>query len=85
MKPLGPIPAGFAAIDGELAIAGRKVSDLVAQAGTTPLFVYARERLDARVAELRAAMPARGSTSRGSALPDRASAMRSWNWRLSRG
>ncbi|WP_408587229.1 pyridoxal-dependent decarboxylase, exosortase A system-associated [Novosphingobium sp.] len=57
MKPLGPIPAGFAAIDGELAIAGRKASDIVAQAGTTPLFVYARERLDARLAELRAAMP----------------------------
>ena len=36
MKPLGPIPAGYAVIDGELAIAGRTVSDLVAQAGSTP-------------------------------------------------
>jgi diaminopimelate decarboxylase len=59
MKPLGPIPAGFPAIDGELAIGGRKVSDLVAEAGDTPLFVYARDHLDARVAEVRAAMPKR--------------------------
>lgn len=59
MKPVGPIPPGFAAIDGELAIAGRKASDLVAEAGRTPLFVYARELFDARVAELRAALPPR--------------------------
>ena len=58
MKPLGPIPAGYVAIDGELAIGGRKVGDLVAEAGT-PLFVYSREHLDRRVAELRAAMPER--------------------------
>ena len=57
MKPVGPIPAGFAAIDGELAIAGRKVSDLVAQAGSTPLFVYSAERIVARVADLRRALP----------------------------
>lgn len=57
MKPLGPIPPGFATIDGELAIGGRKVSDLVAEAGETPLFVYSRERLINRAAELRAAMP----------------------------
>ena len=59
MKPLGPIPAGFSAIDGELAIGGRKASDLVAEAGTTPLFVYSRDMLRGRVAALRAAMPAR--------------------------
>ncbi len=59
MKPLGPIPAGFAALDGELAIGGRRASELVAEAGETPLFVYSRVRLDARAAELRAAMPAR--------------------------
>ena len=58
MKPLGPIPAGFEARDGVLAIDGSKVSDIVAQAGgQTPLFVYSRERLRARVAALRAAMP----------------------------
>ena len=58
MKPLGPIPDGYAAIDGELAIGGRKVSELVAEA-STPLFVYSRAHLDRRVAELRAAMPER--------------------------
>lgn len=57
MKPVGPIPVGFAAIDGELAIAGRKVSDLVAQAGSTPLFVYSAERIAARLADLRRALP----------------------------
>jgi diaminopimelate decarboxylase len=59
MKPVGPIPPGFPAIDGELSISGRKASDLVAEAGRTPLFVYARELLDGRVAQLRAALPAR--------------------------
>lgn len=59
MKPVGPIPAGYAMIDGELAIGGRTASALVAQAGRTPLFVYSRSHLDARVAELRAALPTR--------------------------
>jgi len=59
MKPLGPIPAGYQAIDGELAVGGRKVGDLVAEAGDTPLFVYSRDLLSARVAALRAAMPDR--------------------------
>ncbi|MEQ1540655.1 MAG: pyridoxal-dependent decarboxylase, exosortase A system-associated [Novosphingobium sp.] len=59
MKPLGPIPPGFAAIDGELAIAGRRVNELVAQTGNTPLFVYSGDHVRNRVAELRAAMPAR--------------------------
>lgn len=59
MKPLGPIPPGYLAIDGELAIAGRKASDIVAEAGPTPLFVYSRDLLSQRVASLRAAMPAR--------------------------
>ena len=59
MKPLGPIPAGYQAIGGELEIAGRKASDLVAEAGDTPLFVYSRPHVQARVASLRAAMPDR--------------------------
>jgi diaminopimelate decarboxylase len=57
MKPLGPIPPGFATIDGELAIGGRKASELAAEG--TPLFVYSAELIRRRVAELRAAMPAR--------------------------
>ena len=52
MKPLGPIPAGYTAIGGELAISGRKASKLVAEAGSTPLFVYSRELLVRRVADL---------------------------------
>ncbi len=59
MKPVGPIPPGFECIGGELAIAGRRASDLVAEAGRTPVFVYSRAMLDRRVAELRAALPAR--------------------------
>jgi diaminopimelate decarboxylase len=59
MKPLGPIPSGFAMIDGELAIAGRKASDLVAEAGRTPLFVYSGALIKRRVAELYAALPPR--------------------------
>ncbi|MET0180789.1 MAG: pyridoxal-dependent decarboxylase, exosortase A system-associated [Novosphingobium sp.] len=59
MKPLGPVPPGFAALDGELAIDGRTATALVKQAGGTPLFVYSRAMIAARVARLRAAMPAR--------------------------
>lgn len=59
MKPVGPIPAGYETIDGELAIGGKRASELVAEAGRTPLFVYSRAHLDARVAELRAALPSR--------------------------
>ena len=59
MKPLGPIPSGFAMIDGELAIAGSKASDLVAEAGQTPLFVYSGALIKRRVAELYAALPPR--------------------------
>lgn len=57
MKPLGPIPSGFRAIDGELAISGHKASELVDKAGRTPLFVYSKERIERRIADLRAAMP----------------------------
>ena len=58
-KPLGPIPEGYEALDGELAIGGRKASDLVADAGRTPLFVYSRAHLDARMERLRAVLPKR--------------------------
>lgn len=55
MKPLGPIPAGYEAIDGMLAIDGRKVTDLVADG--TPLFVYSAALIRTRVASLRSALP----------------------------
>lgn len=57
MKPLGPIPSGYAMIDGELAIAGRTASALVAEAGRTPLFVYSGALIRRRVGELYAALP----------------------------
>ena len=59
MKALGPIPQGYAAIDGVLAIGGRPVTEWVEQAGETPLFLYSAELIRARVAQLRAAMPER--------------------------
>lgn len=59
MKPLGPIPAGFTAVDGDLAIGGRKAGALVEQAGGTPLFVYSADRIRRRMADLRRAMPER--------------------------
>ena len=59
MKPLGPIPPGFQAIDGELAIGGKPVSHWSEQAGRTPLFVYSQTRIEQRFADLREAMPDR--------------------------
>ena len=59
MKPLGPIPSGFQAIDGELVIGGKPVSDWAEQAGRTPLFVYSQTRIEQRFADLRDAMPDR--------------------------
>ena len=57
MKPLGPIPPGYDAIDGELSVGDHRASQLVEAAGGTPLFVYSRAHLHACVAGLRAAMP----------------------------
>jgi diaminopimelate decarboxylase len=57
MKATGPIPAGYGALNGELAIGGVTASALAEQAGDTPLFVYSSDHLKQRMAELRAAMP----------------------------
>ncbi|MFS0849144.1 pyridoxal-dependent decarboxylase, exosortase A system-associated [Novosphingobium panipatense] len=59
MKALGPIPAGFDAAGGILAIDGRSVTELIAEAGATPLFVYSGDRIRQRVTALRAALPER--------------------------
>ena len=59
MKPLGPIPAGYAMIDGELAIGTRTARSLVEEAGRTPLFVYSAALIRRRVGELLAALPNR--------------------------
>jgi diaminopimelate decarboxylase len=59
MKPMGPIPAGYEAdAAGHLRIAGHDVMALIEQAGDTPLFVYDLDRVAARIARLRAALPA---------------------------
>ena len=52
------IPPGYGTVDGELAIAGKPVSHWIAEAGGTPLFVYDRAIIAARIARLRAALPA---------------------------
>jgi len=59
VKPLGPIPPGFAAIGGALAIDGMPVTELVERAGGTPLFVYSSQSIRGKVEKLRAAMPER--------------------------
>ena len=58
-KPVGPIPAGFECLEGELAIGGKRASELAEIAGRTPLFVYSRAMMEQRIADLRAAMPSR--------------------------
>lgn len=59
MKALGPIPAGYHALDGVLAIGGRPVTHWVEEAGGTPLFLYSADLVRERVAALRAALPDR--------------------------
>lgn len=59
MKPLGPIPADFAAIEGVLAIDGTSAEALVERAGGTPLFVYSAAMIREKLARLRAAIPQR--------------------------
>jgi diaminopimelate decarboxylase len=56
-KPLGPIPPGFEAIDGALALGGRPARYWAERAGRTPLFVYSRAMIEQRIADLRATMP----------------------------
>lgn len=58
-KPLGPIPAGYESLNGELVVGGRTASDLVEAAGRTPLFVYSKAHLDSRIEALRTALPPR--------------------------
>lgn len=55
-KPMGAIPAGFAAdADGMLTIGGRRADALVEEAGDTPLFVYDLALVRRQVARFRAA------------------------------
>lgn len=54
-KPVGPIPPGYAVVGSDLAIGGHTATDLAS--ASTPVFVYSRRMLEARVAMLRAALP----------------------------
>ncbi len=57
MKPIGPIPAGFAG-QSRLQVGGVDFAELLAAAGDTPAFLYDGAAVAARVARLRAALPA---------------------------
>lgn len=57
MKPMGTIPREFRG-DGPLVVAGRTAEEWIQVAGDTPLFVYDVGMVKARIARLRAAMPA---------------------------
>lgn len=57
MKPMGPIPPGFSADGGRLAIGGRSADDLVAEAGGTPLFAYDSRIIGRQIERFRAAIP----------------------------
>ena len=59
MKPLGPIPSGYAMIAGQLAVSGKTAEELVALAGSTPAFVYSGQLIRRRVGEVLAALPPR--------------------------
>ncbi len=60
MKPTGAIPPGYGAdARGRLVIGGHDVDSLIATTGDTPLFAYDLAMVRARIARLRAAMPAR--------------------------
>jgi diaminopimelate decarboxylase len=59
MKGMGPIPRGFeAGPDGRLMVGGHDVEDLVAEAKSTPLFVYDSKLIGAKIARFRHCMPA---------------------------
>ncbi|MEO7815189.1 MAG: pyridoxal-dependent decarboxylase, exosortase A system-associated, partial [Sphingomicrobium sp.] len=58
MKAMGAIPDGFETSgEGLLMIGGRDVRSLVADAGSTPLFVYDNNLIGAKIALFRAALP----------------------------
>ncbi|WP_294328725.1 MULTISPECIES: pyridoxal-dependent decarboxylase, exosortase A system-associated [Alphaproteobacteria] len=56
MKPVGPIPAGFAG-PSRLMVGGVDFAELLERAGDTPAFLYDGAAMAARVARLRAALP----------------------------
>jgi diaminopimelate decarboxylase len=57
MKPMGTIPPGFGINGSMMTIGGHRCDDLIARAGSTPLFVYDMNLIRDRVAALRSALP----------------------------
>ena len=57
MSPRGEQLHGFAVVEGVLQVGGVPLQRLALRVGQTPFYAYDRERLDARVAELRARLP----------------------------
>jgi diaminopimelate decarboxylase len=57
-KPVHAPMSQFAVRDGELVVGGQGISRLAARVGQTPFYAYDRGLLRARVAQLRAALPA---------------------------
>ncbi len=58
-RPVHTAMDQFAMAHGELLVGGHRLSTVAARVGQTPFYVYSRELLRERVAELRAALPAR--------------------------
>ena len=58
MKPLGPVPPGYGMSGGELAVDGRRLSEIADREGT-PLFVYSSALVRRRMALLRDVTPKR--------------------------
>ena len=56
MKPTGPIPPHFTAVDGRLLIGGVPAEELVDEAGGTPLFVYDNNIVGAQIARFKGTM-----------------------------
>jgi diaminopimelate decarboxylase len=57
-KPVHAPMDQWSVVDGELLVGGLRLSVLAARVGQTPFYAYSRELLRARVAMLRAALPA---------------------------
>ena len=57
-RPRHTPPTGYSARDGELVVGGLTITELARRVGT-PFFAYDRAMLHARVAQLRAVLPAR--------------------------
>lgn len=58
-RATGPIPEGYVACNNKLTVDGQDLTRVLAAGGDTPLFVYSRAMVAARLGGLRAGMPPR--------------------------